>query len=212
MTNKQNNCLELSAEIIGIMLGDGCLYLDKYHKYQTVIAFNKCEKNYLFYVKDLFEKLFQYKFCVTELKHEFLLRNNSVFIGSQLKKLGFKVGNKIQNRMIIPDWIMDDLKLIIRCLRGIFDTDGCVYNKYNNYAQIQFKMANKSCIKAIRKSLIKIKFNPTKLQEETYMGKKSWKIYLSRQSEIDRFFKLIKPKNIKNLLRYNKIRNGDTGI
>lgn len=46
------------AEIVGIMFGGGCLYLDRLNKYQTIISFHKKEKDYLIYVKNLFENYF----------------------------------------------------------------------------------------------------------------------------------------------------------
>lgn len=91
----------------------------------------------------------------------------------------------------------------------MFDTDGCIYNKYGNYLQIQYKFSNLELIEDIRKSLIKLRFNPSKIQKEINNKNKRlvhWKIYLCRQEEIDRFMNKIKPKNNKHLNRYNKIR------
>lgn len=195
------------AEIIGIMMGDGCLYLGKSKKYQTIVSFHKKEKDYLNYVRRLFEGYFNYKFCITEIKNEFLLRNTSVFVGRQLIDFGLKEGNKIKNKLVIPCWVMRDTNFILKFMRGIFDTDGCVYCKYNKYAQIQFKLACKESIISLRQALIKLRFNPTKVQEEVFNKKPSWKIYLSRQKEIKRFFEEIKPVNSKHTRRYNHIKN-----
>ena len=75
-TNTKRANLDL-AEIIGIMMGDGGIYFDRNGKYQTNVAFNKEETQYLHYAKKLFEKYFYpYKFCVSELKNEFL--NNTI--------------------------------------------------------------------------------------------------------------------------------------
>ena len=41
---------------------------------------------------------------------------------------------------------------------GLFDTDGCVYKKYDNYAQIQFKLGSFALILSIRKSLKNLNF------------------------------------------------------
>lgn len=195
------------AEIIGIMLGDGCLYLDKKNKYHTIIAFHKDETAYLEYVKLLFKNTFEYSFYVQELKCEFLLRNQSVFVGSQLIKNGLKSGNKIKNKLTIPSWIMEDRIFLINCIRGMFDTDGCIYHKYGSYAQIQFKFGSSLFVESVRDALIKLGFNPTKVQWETnYKGTLGWKIYLSRQNEIDWFFQEIQPNNPKHLRRYKKIR------
>ena len=143
------------AEIIGIMLGDGCLYQDKKLKFHTVICFNKNETSYLDYVKNLFEKYFYpYRFSLQELENEFFLRNISKVIGRILLLVGIKAGNKVKNKVMVPKWVFGDRKFIISLLRGIFDTDGCVYRKYDNYAQIQFKFASHTLLKSVRVHLL----------------------------------------------------------
>jgi intein/homing endonuclease len=202
------------AEIIGVMLGDGNLYLDKKLKYHTIICFNKKEISYLNYVKKLFESYFYpYNFHTQELKYEIFLRNISKCIGRILVLTGVKEGNKVKNKVEVPEWIFSNEKFIISLLRGVFDTDGCVYRKYNNYAQIQFKFAGHTLLKSVREALIKLSYNPTKIQKgyNTSKGVIFWKFYLSRQNEIKRFFFEIKPANIKHIERFSKIINGDAG-
>ncbi len=92
---------------------------------------------------------------------------------------------------------------------GIMIGDGCVYCKYDKYAQIQFKFACEETLISVRNALLKLGFNPTKVQKEVYRGFNSWKIYLVRQKEIERFFKKIKPMNNKHIMRYDKIKNKD---
>jgi len=201
------------AEIVGIIMGDGCLYLDNRGKYQTIIAFNKEERQYLFYVKGLLEEYFSpYRFCITEIKDEFLLRNNSVFVGNRLIQTGVKVGNKVDNRVTIPGWIMVKEKYIIRFLRGLFDTDGCVYRKYNNYAQIQIKLAGEQTIRSVCEAFAKIGYSPSRIQKEVNRGKESYKFYLIRQKEIEKFFEEVKPRNLKHVGRFRRIKNGDAAI
>jgi len=199
------------AEIIGIMIGDGCLYLDPLNKYQTTISFNKKEKDYLYYVKNLFEEYFKYKFCITEAENELLLRNTSVFVGKTLIESGLINGNKVKNKVVIPNWILQNKSFTSRTIRGIFDTDGCVYCKYGKYAQIQIKMASPETISSIRSALTFLGFSPTNIQKNHNKQYLDWSFYLSRQEEIKSFFDKIKPMNSKHILRYNKIKNGDTG-
>ncbi|KYK25949.1 hypothetical protein AYK26_01575 [Euryarchaeota archaeon SM23-78] len=195
------------AEIVGIMMGDGCLYLDRLNKYQTVISFNKDEKDYLVYVKNLFENYFDgYKFCITETKDELLLRNTSVFVGKQLEAVGICVGNKIKNKITLPFWIYQENISIIRFLRGFFDTDGCVYRKYDNFLQVQFKLACEETLSSVYKLLVQLGFHPSRIQRESNKNNFSWKFYLCRQSEIRRFFQLFSPKNLKHVKRYLKMK------
>ena len=200
------------AEIIGIMLGDGGLYLDRLNKYQLTVALNKNEEEYLYYVKRMFENYFRlYSFCISELSYEYLLRNNSVFVGEQLIKKGLKSGNKINNGSDVPEWISSNRKFALRCLRGLFDTDGSIYRKYGSYAQIQIKLASKQLILSTHNLFLILGYHPTKIQQEVRKGKIAWKFYLSRQKQIERFFREIKPANYKHIKRYNKIKDGAAG-
>ncbi len=203
------------AEIVGIMLGDGCLYKEKRrNRYQTIICFHKEEKDYLKHVKNLFEEYFRYKFCITEIKHEMLLRNSSFFVGKSLIDSGLSSGNKVDNESIIPSWIFQDKRLIIEVIRGLFDTDGCVYRKYDNYAQIHFKFGCPELTESLHSAIKEMGFNPTRIQKGYNKDKRTyfWKFYLSRQNEIENFFGEIEPKNPKHVIRYEKIKNGDAGI
>ena len=200
------------AEIIGILLGDGGLYKYNKNKYTTVV-FNKNEVCYLNYVKKLIEDYFApYIFSFYEDKSEHKLHNNSVYIGKFLLKSGMKAGNKVKNNVEIPSWIFKK-NFLKNVIRGLFDSDGCVYNKYGHYLQIQFKFACYSLISSVRNALIYLDFNPTRIQRETRPdGLVGYKIYLSRQGEIKRFFEEIGPGNKKHIERYKKIKNGEARI
>lgn len=202
------------AEIVGIMLGDGCIHLDKKKHYHTTVVSHKEEKSYLCYTKNLFENYFNYKFRIAEEIDKLSLRNISVFVGKQLIQAGLFSGNKVENKVTIPLWLFKNQEYLIKVIRGIFDTDGCIYQKYGWFAQIQFKFGCFETTNSVCKALKKLDFNPTKVQKEWNCNKNTWawKFYLCRQKEIDRFFKEIKLKNNKHIQRYNKIRNGDAAI
>lgn len=196
-------------------MGDGSLYLDKKDKYHTKICFNKTEIEYRDYVKRLLEEYFSYKFCIAELPSEFLAINVSVFVGTYLIRNGLKSGNKVDNKLIVPKWVNKKKEYMKRFLRGFFDTDGCVYCKYGLYAQIQIKTACRETTESIWKLMARLGFHPTKIQkEEKFKNDKlcyTWKLYLTRQKEIQRFFVIIKPKNPKHIGRYKKIKMGALG-
>lgn len=203
------------AEIVGIMLGDGCLHLNKSKKYNTMISLDKKEGDYANYIKILFSKFFtDYTFSIWECRNQLSIANTSMVVGKKLIDAGMHEGNKVKNKVTIPPWILTNKQFTKRVVRGLFDTDGCIYRKYANYAQIQFKFGCFETTTSIHEAVVSLGFNPTKI--EKYRNKEkmvwAWKFYLSRQGEIYEFFKLIKPKNIKHLLRYKKIRSGDAGI
>ncbi len=197
------------AEIVGIMLGDGCLYKEKRsNKYQVAVCLDKKEQDYLHYVKKLFEEEFSYKFCITNLGNANLLRNGSVKIGEILVELGLKPGNKVANEVEIPLWIFLKERYVIKAIRGLFDTDGCVYRKYDRYAQIHFKFGSIGLISSLHDALEKLGFSPTKIERGVNKDKNTmyWKFYLCRQKEVDAFFRRVNPKNQKHITRFKEIR------
>ncbi len=199
------------AEIVGIILGDGGIYLDKKRKYHLTISFNKKETQYLNYVKNLLESYFYpYRLGIVNMKTEFFLRNISVHMVAHLLDADLKAGNKTKLQVAIPQWIFDEKSFLLRCIRGLFDTDGCVYKKFAHYAQIQFKFASYPLISLVRQAFMLLGFSPTQIESEQNK-KLHLKFYLSRQQEITRFFEIIQPKNFKHMIRFKKIR-GNAGI
>ncbi len=203
---------EKLAEIVGIMLGDGCLYKEKRrNRYQTVICFHKEEEEYQQYVKELFESYFNYKFCSVPLEHGYLLRNTSFLVGNDLLSAGLIAGSKVKHKVEIPSWIVENPTFLKKALRGLFDTDGCVYKKYGIYAQISFKFGCYETTNSVREGLIRLGYHPNKigLSINPKQSCTVWKFSLSKQQEIDQFFEEFAPQNQKHLRRYVMIKGGN---
>ncbi len=204
------------AEIVGIMLGDGCLYeiKNRTNSYSTIITSGKNEEHWINYVKEVFENYFNQTFKILEIKYGLQAKNYSGSVAKHLIKAGLHHGNKINNKVEIPQWIFQERRFLLKAVQGLFDTDGCVYNKYGDYAQIEFKFGCIETTSSVHKAVSILGFNPTKVQRQlnNATGRFRWRFYLSRQGEIDLFFQKVKPKNQKHQLRYKKIRSGDTGI
>ncbi len=196
------------AEIMGIILGDGGLYAIHRNKFSLIVTLNKLERKYLRYVKSLCENHFYpYKFYAFDAAHSLMLQSQSTYIGKYMLEAGMRLGDKIRSGVAMPEWIFQE-KLLKYFIRGMFDTDGCIYRKYDNYAQIEFKLGSYPLISSVRRALAELNFNPTKIQEHFHSkggAGINWKFYLSRQQEIKRFFEEIQPMNQKHLARFNKI-------
>lgn len=56
---------------------------------------------------------------------------NVLYLEISLKSLdtllGLSIGDKIKNKVEIPNWIFNHKKYLLSCIRGLFDTDGCCY-------------------------------------------------------------------------------------
>lgn len=116
---------EKLAEIVGIMLGDGCLYPNSKNSYQIVVTSGKNEREWLNYVKNLFENYFKKEFKIVEIKDALQLKNYSLEVAKKLIRGGLRLGNKINNQVEIPQWIIENKVFLTKTVQGLFDTDGC---------------------------------------------------------------------------------------
>lgn len=192
-------CKEL-AELYGIMLGDGNLTKIKGYKIGTymirIVGDSKKDRKYLLdYVYPLIKDLFKIK--VREGKFK---KTNAMFIevhGINLVKFlenkGFKPGNKIKNKLGIPDWIKQNPSFLKKCLRGLYDTDGSVYKLGNqNSYQINFCNHNKRLLNEVRESLISLNISPSRITKEE-------EINITKKSELRKFLKTVGFSNSKHL-------------
>ncbi len=111
------------AEFIGMMLGDGNIYENGVR-----ISCDSRWPEYIFYIEKLMYRLFgihfkQYKGkanCIHLYVYNQLLVN-------RLLQLGLQRGDKIVNNVGVPRWIKDNKVYAEHCVRGLMDTDGCLY-------------------------------------------------------------------------------------
>ncbi len=182
------------------MLGDGNLTKIKKYKirvYQIkIVGDSRHDKDYLVnFVKPLMENLFKIKVNLYKPKVA-----NALYLSSTSKRLvefletkGFKPGNKITNKLGIPQWIKSNNNYLRACIRGLFDTDGCIYKLTNqNSYQICFTNYNPILLNDVRNSLIYLGIKPSKIT-------KNRDIMITKRSELQRFLKEIRFSNFKHL-------------
>jgi len=110
--------------------------------------------------------------------------------------LGWKAGegSKAKQKIGIPEWIKQEKRYEIECLRGLIETDGSIYNdrKYKMviFTSSVFRLAND-----VYSSIIKIGFNPRFYKIEKTGKNKNRTIYHVRLSrETEDFINLVKPE------------------
>ena len=191
---------EQESEMLGTLLGDGTLSRVG-GSVQITITGNKLddEEYLLNHVRPLFEGLFK-----IDLKARYRQRENTMDLYTYSKKIalqinewGMPIGLKNVGKLK-PNRPLDEKSFI----RGMFDTDGCVYRKYGKYAQIQFKSASPSLMEYLKRNIEKLGFHPTLIQKDDTR----FKFYLCRQDEIDKFFETILPANRKHMKRFKELR------
>lgn len=189
------------SEFVGIMLGDGGI-----SKYQLTISLNhKDDKMYGIFVSKMIKKLFN----VNPAKYHDIKNSVNDFVVSRselvkfcVEKLGLKIGNKIKQQIDIPNWIKNKKNFKKFCLRGLFDTDGClVIHKYKVngklyiYKKMHFSSASPPLISSIIKSLKEFDFKP----RLSHNGRNVW---IDDQKEVARYLNVIGSSNPKHWKRF----------
>jgi intein/homing endonuclease len=129
------------AELIGIFMGDGHV-----HKYQATVCTNSdTDKEHAFYIKELIENLFSIQVALNNRSNKLAC---TIVVSSKevcrfLVSQGLPQGNKITLGLTIPDWIISDDTFRRAFLRGLIDTDGCVYQDKH---MIKGKIYSSTCI------------------------------------------------------------------
>ena len=192
------------AEFIGIIIGDGCMTNNSVR----ITLDSLTDKEYILYVQALAEKLFgikpriykHKKFRATDIV---LQRVNLIDF---LKSLGLKTGNKIKQNIDIPSWIKKDKKLSLRCVRGLMDTDGCIFihsykvnGKTYNYNKIAFTSKCSLLLESVRKILINLGLH-------VRMTKDSNDIRIENKNDVAMYMAHIGTSNQKFI---NKMIKGD---
>jgi len=114
-----------------------------------------------------------------------------------VKKKGINSGNKKVNHQKIPDWILENKGYLAACLRGLIDTDGCIYyisKKTNKNLRISFTSYIPALMNDVRTSLIGLGFHPSKVM-------RGEDICISSKEDVDKFLKEIGFSNDKHLKR-----------
>ena len=117
-----------------------------------------------------------------------------------LISIGLKYGDKVVNKVGIPNWIKSDLTFLKACIRGLIDTDGSIYELKPHWPglwQICFTNKSEQLLSDFSEGLISVGINPSK----TYRykdGKKTPKIYVTKKSELSKFYKEIGFSNPKH--------------
>ncbi len=116
----------LLAEFMGIMLGDGGINND----WQANITLNaSADAVYATKIVAMIQELFGIEPAVRKRKdrNTLVISISSTTVVDYLVSLGLVRGNKIKGKAQIPEWIKKNKTYYMACVRGLIDTDGCLY-------------------------------------------------------------------------------------
>ncbi len=202
------------AELFGALLGDGCLskYYRKGRKNPTYCTLFTGHTHDLPYYNNTIQPLLIKYFSETGRIRKrkgmeciiLICFNTKVF--ATLNSIGRPIG--VKSNLFIPPEIFNDNKLAISCLRGIFDTDGSVYNRYSKqyanhpkyymYKVVQIKMKEPFLIKQIGEILNRNGITTTKIGENN----NAHVIRVTSQKSVEKFFSIVRPSNKYHVERY----------
>ncbi len=194
------------AELLGILMGDGCLYRgydkeERSEKYFTYISGHSHEfRYYEAVIRPIFKKLFDVQgyFYRRRNQNSLVLVIKSKRIYDFLKSAGMPERTKNTNKKFtIPEWIMKNPNFIKACIRGLTDTDGTVFKSHGRWVNFQYKFASKPLTRSLHRAFVKIGYHPTRVKKNLRFNPKSgktsvcWQFYLSQHGDVDRFVREI---------------------
>ena len=186
------------AEFMGIMMGDGGM-----NKRQISITLHNVDDlEYSHFVRKLIKKLFDIEPSISnreKMSVNVLVISRSGLV-KHLHSLGLVVGNKIKQQIDIPQWIKNNKRFLKACIRGLVDTDGCVFthkykvnNKWYSYKKIDFTSASAP----LRESVL-IALKDLGMTASVYRRN----VRLNSKNNVERYFKLVGSHNPKHLKKY----------
>ncbi len=190
------------AEFVGIIMGDGGIT-----RRQIIITLHRVDdKKYGNFVIKLIKKLFN---VTPSVYHDFKNSVNDIVVSrTELVKfctsIGLVIGSKVRQQIDIPKWIKKNKKFLIACVRGLIDTDGCVFlhsykvnNKIYRYKKLAFSNCSKPLIKTVYQFLKKNNFSPRITRDVK-------DVRIESKNDIKNYFQIIgshNPKHLKNFLK-----------
>jgi len=188
------------AEFVGIMMGDGGI-----NRYQIKVSVNReDDKEYGHFVENLIKKLFSVP--VARYYRKDSLEMNLVVSRVELvkfcnKKLGLKIGNKLEQGLDIPRWIKNNIEYQKFCLRGLIDTDGCLFyerhkikNKVYSYRRLNFTSYSSDLRSSVFSIFKKLNMSPKIRNNRS--------VQIENKDEISQYFGIIGTHNPKHERRF----------
>lgn len=196
---------EKLAEFVGIMMGDGGIT-----ERQVTITLNSVtDRNYIAYVVKLMEELFKVEPKIGKRNNELaiVLKISRTRLVTFCKSIGLLVGNKIKQNLDIPNWVKENPEYTIPCVRGLIDTDGCVFlechrtkGKKYCYPRLSLVSASPNLRLSVYKALESLGFSPKIRNNRS--------VQIEKKEEIKKYFAKIGTSNLKHRNRYRKFFGG----
>ena len=210
---------ELLAEETGLHIGDGTMnfYRQKNKikgSYELRGHIIDDRPHYDTRIKEIYKELYNIKVPLKEMRKTgvfgFQIWSDSL-VNFKSKILGLPLGPK--KEISIPYQFLNKNHLKKAVIRGIYDTDGCLYieKKRNQslYPRIKFTTTSGILAKQIKKELVKLNIRATHYFHRR--KEKNWNdlhsVEVRGEMMLIKFFSNIKPGNPKHIEKYESFLN-----
>lgn len=200
-----NESFEL-AEFLGIVFGDGGIN----NKWQLVISLNSIrDANYSMYIFNLIKRLFGIVPVIRKRpkQNTLVVVSSSTTLVEILIEKGAVKGNKVEQMIDIPIWIKNNFEYKKAFVRGLVDTDGCIFIhkhriKAKFYENIGFCFTNfsKNLIISVAEILLEFGIKPHVTQDGHY-------IYLYNETAIKNYLNIFGSSNARIYQKYASWRD-----
>lgn len=202
------------AEETGWHIGDGTMnyYTNKWYKsqkglYQLRGHIEDDKPHYINRIKPIFKFLYNIEISLREMPSTrvfgFQIWSNDL---TKFKEsLGLKPGPKLNVK--IPEIFLQNKDLKIAVLRGIFDTDGCVYlekKKKKLYPRIEISTISKKLIEQLLRAYEELGLRANFWNQKIRKNKKqAYTVRICGNTMFEKFMQIISPQNPKHINKYN---------
>lgn len=210
------------AELTGILIGDGCLskYYANYDKrWRHEIAFTGNNDEFDYYqsfVQPTFKKYFGTKgrlFIRSDNSTRFHILSKVAF--DFFSDLGIPIGEK-SHSVFMPRRIMSDKELFLPCLRGVWDTDGSIYQRYPNQCKnhprhysdlrsMHLGMSSRAIIEDVKECLARLSINSSQITKDNRGNSGTFRLFISDQTEIAKYIETVGFRNSHHLNRLSEL-------
>ncbi len=185
------------AEFMGIIFGDGGINND----WQLVITLNSVsDEEYSKYIRNRIAKLFGLNAVVRKRPNmnALVLVCSSMNLVDFLLEKGAVKGNKVRQQIDIPIWIKGNSELERSFIRGLVDTDGCLFihnKKASRHIGFCFTSGSLKLITSVAEALKKNSIKP-------HIADKQKRIYLYSHKAVELYLKIFGSSNPRILNKY----------
>lgn len=201
--------MELSkefCELYGVLVGDGCLSRYKsqgrIHRVIRIDGNLKTDEQYYLYLRNLIRKVLNKEVTIKRrpsYSSIYFMFHDIIFFTYLHDSFGFPIGKK--GEIQFPDSIIKNEVLVKEALRGMFDTDGCIYftkNDWNgkrNYPIIEIVTYSKALINQLKNILTSLGFT-------VKIGHRGNSVKINGKNQVGKWMNEIGSNNIDKLSRF----------